>query len=233
MKIIKIDAVTHIGEIDIAKKSKGSYEGPGLSVSVHPGAWSHIAEIGTDGFILRKKELPLEFADALRLTKSEMTKINQWALENELLVYSEVFEVSYFAEDTETRRSFECQSREEAESEIEDMLRPRIKGPLLKLKATQKLLDISYCRDTPERISSALAFDYALIAYAEANLAVDGVWWEEELDAYELSAPRGVLFNQKLEHLEKIETSFETYDLEDEFVLEQHEEYGQGRNGPQ
>ena len=41
------------------------------------------------------------------------------------------------------------------------------------------------------------ALSYSLIWYAE-TLGYDGVWWEEDYAPWKLSAPRGVIFQEKL-----------------------------------
>ena len=51
----------HVGSMNPRIKRPGSYEGAGLSVSVHPEDWQQIAEIGGDLWELTKREQVREF----------------------------------------------------------------------------------------------------------------------------------------------------------------------------
>lgn len=222
--------LAHIGRLDLSEKRPGSYEGSGVSVSVHPAAWGRIARIGLDGFILKKADgTDTELVDAVGLTKQQREDVVSWSREEGLLEDREIWVASYFDEEFECRRSFECSSREEAKTELQDLPRKRISGPKTAISATAKLLS-SEGQPQGGIASSSLTFDLALMQYVQANLDADGIWWNERLDVDGYSAPRGVIVASKLESFLKKEVSFhhmdeescifdEEFDVEDELTM--------------
>jgi hypothetical protein len=200
-----------------AQKAKGSYEGSSLSVSIHPVAWSAIANLGADGFVLSKvDDSAVAFANASKLTKDEKKAVVEWGKQEGLLLEKEVYIASYFDVDDEATRKIECASREEAAAEVQDMPKRRIQGPVLVIGATEKLLTLSDQTISKHEISSDFAYDLTLLAYVEKHLDVDGVWWNETLDVDALSAPRGAIFPSKLDGFEKHPMDFShMYDEDD------------------
>lgn len=201
MKKIGFQHLTHVGTMDRDLKDANSYEGNGLSVSVNPIAWSKIARIGDEGFVLRRSDLQeFDMLDARRLTKAEKAEITAWGVENELLVAAEMYKASYYDVDLERRAWFECATRQEAQEELEGLPRKKVEGPISVMVATPKLMALS--DQSRPTASASFSFDLTLIAYAERKLAVDGVWWSEALDPDNLSAPRGVLFDDTILRLD-------------------------------
>ncbi|TLX17070.1 hypothetical protein [Rhizobium sp. MHM7A] len=221
MKTIAFPVVAHIGTMDRSLKDKGSYEGACLSVSIHPGAWSSIARLGGDGFVLSRVDgEPVTFVNATRLSRDEKAAIVDWGKQEGLLVDREVYIASYYDIEDEATRKIECSTREEALAEVEDQPRKRVQGPKLVLGATEKLLTMSDQPISRHEISSDFAYDLVLLAYVEKNLRVDGVWWDETLNVETLSAPRGAIFQDRLDAFEKHPMDFshmyEEDDLNDE-----------------
>lgn len=215
MKIFTFPYLAHIGRLNVAEKKPGSYEGSGISVSAHPAAWGRIARIGSEGFILKKENgSDIDLVNASGLTKDQKANVISWAEREGLIEYREVWIGSYFDEEIEKRCSFECQSREQAKEELEDLPRKRITGPKTVISATDKLLQAENQRPGGSA-SSSLTFDLALIQYVKANIDADGVWWDERLDVDEYSAPRGVIFSSKLDTLNRFEMSFDDMDEDD------------------
>ena len=91
----------------------------------------------------------------------------------------------------------EFDSIERAEEEKNDYsIVKKVKG----YKATDKL-----CKETEQKnIESILCFDMLLTIYIENNTDFDGIWWLDKLDVQMLSAPRGVIFNNKLKEWQVI-----------------------------
>jgi hypothetical protein len=48
------------------------------------------------------------------------------------------------------------------------------------------------------RAPLVLAEDFALLAYAEDVIGLDGLWWQDRYSPRRLSAPRGVIFSSRL-----------------------------------
>ena len=70
--------------------------------------------------------------------------------------------------------------------------------PTKSYKATEKLKAISLV-DIDEESSAEQNF----LLYIENNTDYDGVYWDEELDILGLSAPRGVIFNKRVDSFTK------------------------------
>ena len=70
----------HVGSMNPKDKRPGSYEGAGLSVSVHPEDWQQIAEIGGDLWEFTKKGN--KFVNFHRLTKAQREIVAQWGIQN-------------------------------------------------------------------------------------------------------------------------------------------------------
>jgi hypothetical protein len=204
MKTVSFPVVAHIGSMDRSLKEKGSYEGSSLSVSINPGAWSAIARLGADGFVLSRVDgEPVTFVDARKLSRDERAGIVAWGKEQGLLVDREIYIASYFDLDDEETRKIECATREEAVAEVEDLPRRRVSGPKIVIGASEKLMALSDQAGEGHEISSDFAFDLVLLSYVESKLSVDGVWWDEALDVHTLSAPRGAIFQCRLDGFEK------------------------------
>jgi hypothetical protein len=230
MHIFPFPYLAHIGCLDFSEKKPGSYEGSGVSVSTHPAAWARIARIGSGGFILKKESgSDIDLVNALGLTKQEKANVIAWAKGEGLIEDRHVWVASYFDVETEKRCSFECQSRENAKAELEDLPQRRISGPKTVISATDKLLSAE-SHAPGDTASSSLTFDLALIQYVQAKLDADGIWWDERLDVDEYSAPRGVIFSSKLNSFNRFEVNFddmgeddcifdEDFDLEDKMTI--------------
>jgi hypothetical protein len=212
LRTLTLPFVAHIGRLDIGEKNSGSYEGAGLSVSINPGAWSQIARIGSEGFILKKEDgSDAEFVDAIHMIKEHKKSVIEWARDSALIEDREIWIASYFDTETNKRCFFECSSREEAEDEIEDLERGKVTGPKLVVTATKKLL-AREGHSPDQATSSSLTFDLALMQYVQTHLDVDGVWWAEVLDVDAYSAPRGVLFTNRLDQFSRFPMDFSEFD---------------------
>jgi hypothetical protein len=200
-------------------KKTGSCEGAGLSVSVHPMAWSRICRIGTEGFALRNDNREATFLHARKLTDDERAEIRAWGRENDYLVNTQSWKVTYFDADLEERASFMFASEAEAVSEATELLRPRITGPIHETKSTAKLLRETHQKEGADLFQGA-ALDLLLTVYAQHNLDVDGVWWSDRLDPYTHSAPRGVILNSRLGEFEATEFDFRDMGETEKFDFE-------------
>lgn len=221
MKVITFPAVTHLGEMDLAKKKPGSYEGAGLSVSVHPMAWGMIANLGCEGFILRPANGEVRLLDCRTLSKADRSTVETWGTNNGYLEPCELFKVSYYDADLDARAYFLFDRKEKAQSEARELERARVTGPIKDIRGTTKLLsETSQDARSSNDIVGTFAFDLVMTLYAEKALDVDGVWWSETLDPFNHSAPRGVIFNSRIGQFEAIDYDFSHLDGEDEFDVE-------------
>lgn len=180
----------HVGTMDIAKKSKFSHEGNGLSVSNCPDAWRRITKGLTHGktFMLWKRSMKL--LDFYILTAEEKTEIQRWAVSNgyveEATLYKSITWNEFGEEFFSLYESYE-EALTEADNEEERV------QPVDGLLPTQKMKDTSMVH-----IELLQVRDFITALYTEQVLNYDGIYWDELLDEGVYSAPRGVIFNSKL-----------------------------------
>ena len=204
---ISHDEVFHIGSFDPTLKgqthNRTSLEGNGLSVSVEPEAWRDIARLGGEPtWGLRSPEAAL-FLDVHRLRRKHWTAVTTWAAEQGLVAPTEVIEVSWFDDEADQRRMMEFDGEDpkeraaaQAEFEYFDGGDPQQRS-FASFKATPAMTArIGF------EVAIALVKDLALTLYIEDVLfdsqAVHGAWWEDELNVFALSAPRGVIHARAL-----------------------------------
>jgi hypothetical protein len=184
----------HVGTLNRADKRRGSYEGAGLSVSLHPDEWMQIARLGGNP-IWQCVRVGNRFIDFYRLSKALKASIGDWAVAQGLAQRATVWRVSFYDEEAEDRRYFEFTDQNEAQDEFNDLKHGQeddtaaIKEMPGSLTGTPAL----YHRMLQDRHELADVVEFAVIAYAEDVMKIDGVWFNERLDPENLSAPRGVI----------------------------------------
>lgn len=185
--------VWHVGTMDPESKGTTSFEGAGLSVSVHPKAWRAIARLG--GLDLWRLTNPNgKFLNALKLDKKQKQAIIQWGVENQYVALKTTYRVWSTDEDGE-EQYMEFPTREEAEEESygDDAAIEEVPGATIgTVKLAQRGKNPSVTRD-PVGV-----FDILLTVWVEDTTDLDGVWWKERLDVSSLSAPRGVIIPSKV-----------------------------------
>lgn len=186
------NTVYHVGNLDAPrKKPHVSYEGSGLSVSLHPEEWRKIARghVSGDTWALSKEDPKFLLAN-----KANQKKARKWAIENGWLKPQTRYQVSWFDDEMDDTMSMTFDSMEEAKEEAES-------HEVEVEEIDSVALDSKGLRYWKEAFSSepknSLAGDFAILWYAEAK-GYDGVWWNDRLDPVRLSAPRGVIFQSKL-----------------------------------
>jgi len=186
--IIHIPDVFHTGEMDISKKSQHSHEATALSVTTEEYIedWQKIARIAGKVQHLHKDDG--KFIDFHKI--SDMSQIYNWGIEEGYLEPSDIYEVSYYDDEMEDEMTMSFRSREEAELEAHDY------GEEIKVKKsfvpTEKMQSA-----IGTKINQVMVDDYITLLYSE-NISVDGVWWEDILDARKFSAPRGGITPSKI-----------------------------------
>lgn len=192
-KIITLNNLYHVGTLDASKKGTSSFEGAGLSVSTEPDAWIKIGKGHISGDTYKAIKTNNRFLNASSLTKSDLNKISEWAIEEKLVTRTRTIRVTYFDDELDSNVYQEFNSTEDAEKEFEDLSDYEVTtndkglGPTNKLKSLTK----------NSHITSTDVLDYTLPLYAE-NKGLDGVWWNDELDVSRYSAPRGVIVPSKI-----------------------------------
>lgn len=181
----KLKCVYHVGTLDISKKRQYSLEGAGLSVSLHPHEWMRITK-NMSGDIWQLKNSEGLFVDAYKIKKDTRNSIIQWGVDNGYIKYITTYRVyrsgGYMEFDT-----FE-KAKEEAQDDFP--IRKNNKGII----HTDKLVHIT----KQINIDPVDVYDLLLTVYVESETSYDGVWWNDYLDVYNYSAPRGVIFNSRM-----------------------------------
>jgi hypothetical protein len=175
----------HVGSLDASHKDLGSYEGSGISVSLHPNEWRQIANLS--GNIWQCIKLNNKFIDFYKLSKKSKAVIEEWAIRSGLAIPKTSWRVSFYDDEDDENKYFtfydENKAKEEAESF--DTEPEKIEGTLVSTpRLAHRML---------QRIDGVECFDLIVVAYAEDVMKYDGVWWNEKLNVSNLSAPRGVI----------------------------------------
>lgn len=186
-----LNRVYHVGTLQPSDKGRHgtSLEGRGLSISLNPDAWTRIAKLG--GLPCWQLDYPKGcFLDFHKLNKARMAEIAAWGVDHGLATERKGWAVSWV--DTELDRACEMlfTDREAAENEADGW---RDLHPRSLLVPTDKMAERAGYKLDPSQ-----TLDFLAICFAEDILGVDGVWWEDELDLFGLSAPRGVIFPERL-----------------------------------
>ena len=186
----------HVGTMDPGDKQPGSLEGSGLSVSVDPDEWEDIARIAGDRWELTKPGN--KFLNFHRLSRQQREEIADWGVRNGYVTRVATGWRWYFTDAEGGRERYmefetEQAAREEMDGQGEGEVRPA-KGAT-SLKGTEKLKRRT---NNPSADDLVIAFDMLVTVYADDELDCDGVWWQDTHDPSSLSAPRGVIFADRL-----------------------------------
>lgn len=194
--LVALDEAFHVGTLDAADRADWSYEGEGLSISLHPDDWAQIARLGGPTWTLTRPDgEPLRLVSWHDLDDDTRDAIRAWGAEQGWVEQQTVYRVTYLGMDDNGEDvicSFECATAEDAEAEAEgyevDPEHPD----------TDFLVTSAWrptARFPDQRISADCDPTDVLLAHyiREQRPDLDGVWWDDEYDPYALSAPRGVL----------------------------------------
>lgn len=212
---VVLDEVFHIGTLDPASKGQThnttSLEGSGLSVSVEPDAWREIARLGGNPTWELRSPEPRSFVDFHELKDEHWSAVMLWAESRGFVLSTEVIEVSWYDDECEERRAFvfdASQPKEvvSAQDEFDALIEGNyddaeeaaadVDGPRMERHAAWRATPALNDRIGFD-VSIGLVKDLALTVFVEdelyANEGFHGVWWMDNLDVGNLSAPRGVI----------------------------------------
>jgi GNAT superfamily N-acetyltransferase len=85
----QFDQLFHVGSMRAKAKSNMSYEGAGLSVSLHPTIWRRIAKGWVGGDLWRLTRAGNRFLDATALSREQHQQLNTWGQQNGYLAYAD------------------------------------------------------------------------------------------------------------------------------------------------
>lgn len=200
------DVLFHVGTLNASHKgtthNASSLEGNGLSVSTEPEAWRSIARLGDAPVWAMQKLEPgtngPKLIDRYALNQQHWDEVSDWALSNGLLEQIQAAKVSYFDEELDDRVAMlvELTNTYTQQHATEDYEGSDVTFTTV-LAATQKLNELAGFQ-----VPIGNATDIALTAYVQdvlwPEINADGVWWDEELDPMNYSAPRGTIHQSAL-----------------------------------
>jgi hypothetical protein len=163
-------------------------------VSLHPEEWRHIARLSGATYKLTNPDA--RFFDAIKGKRKAL----QWAQNEGYVVTRPMFRVTWTDPETEERTYSDFDDSEEASEEADSLREEGYFGRVTNRKVSGWALGpqgVDYwksCMADPIERGHLLAEALSPVWYAEAH-GYDGVWWDELLDPYRLSAPRGGIFD--------------------------------------
>lgn len=202
LPLIKLNQVYHVGSMDRTQKTQDSYEGNGLSVSLHPDEWRQIGRgmVGGETWILEKDNGA--FLDAHSLTQNHWKEIASWAISQGYVEETTIYRFRYYDDEMEDVVYSDFTNREDAEYESEEYddtvedndgkIYPKIEEIKGELRGSEKL------RQRIKVNFKQLDKSFLLPVFVEDRTSLDGVWWEDDLDPIRYSAPRGVIVPSRL-----------------------------------
>lgn len=202
---LNLTHVYHVGDLSgERKKPHISYEGKGISISVHPNTWLQIMR--GDGAAthetLHTYELANPHGEFYYIDPTKPLQVERdWCLENQFVRDVPGYRVTYTNEFGDTSR-MEFYSKETALIEAESRNGKIDPATILSLGPKGISYWLDAFRQPPESADPIVIEGLLPVWYAEAN-GFDGVWWDEEFDPQNYSAPRGVVFQNQLDGWEK------------------------------
>lgn len=198
---VEIPTLWHIGDLS-GKRTKPyiSYEGRGLSVSIHPDVWADIMQQEnprrSDDLMVYRLSHPASqfyFVDPTVNTEVE----REWCLNNGYVVAQRGFKVSYEDAAGDTAY-FLVHSKDVAKREAAARNGSFEPTQLLDLGSR----GVAYWEEAfeqPPLEADPVVIEGLLPVWYAQEHGYDGVWWDERLDPANHSAPRGVIFQTALD----------------------------------
>lgn len=205
---MKIDAVCHVGSMDVANKTnRSSLEAMMLSVSVDPEEWASIARCGGPEWTLNREGA--EYLDAHSLSDDEMDDIRIWAVEKGYAEEKDIWRAWSFDSESEDWRYMQFETKEAAEYEVEDDIDEDVKCEQTEdghpVEKVSKMVLTDAGMSALERWQDKLSGDEGIvILWAREEMLplhdnMVGIWWPEIHSPEDLSCPRGGIFPERLE----------------------------------
>lgn len=206
--LVQLVGVYHVGSLDPSRRGllhRASQEGPCLSVSLCPEAWTSIARLGGSQLHEMRRD-GAAFLDVLEAMEDPELRgvIVGWAEAEGLLVFREQWKAWRFDDEMEEWGYMLLDTRDEAEEEVDELSGGPDGGPALEL-----LMGYGATKVLPERLGiepfdDAFALDFAAMLWARdaaphlLGRTLDGVWFREDHAPERMSAPRGGIFPEAM-----------------------------------
>lgn len=206
----------HVGNLDDPNQSHGDLEGPLLSVSTHPEAWRQIAQLQSPLIwsIQKEDKSPFILIDALRCRWEKKKPHIEWALSMGLILETQKYQALIEKKDG-SYTPMVADSLQEAVLAHEAQGAPKPIATLTMNEELQRFWDQR--KYSPWSMPSAYQIETAILAalvvcankepikkLKSSCKIPQGIWWEENLEPQNHTAPRGGLCPNNLESLELI-----------------------------
>ena len=186
---VSFEHLYHVGTFVQDQKKAYSYEGQGLSVSRHPHVWRGLAQLSGD---IWEFDVPENrFLDYHELSAEQRDELTRIALERGYIRPETMWVVRSWDDEMEEELEFFYSTQDEAEEEA-DGIDGRVE------EVSTYVATDSFPDKTVTEGSVNFEQVLATIWVNENAPELDGVWWEDRLDALRYSAPRGVLSMNKI-----------------------------------
>lgn len=191
--VCTVDELYHIGTLNPKDKGKGSQEGSGLSVTTHPYEWKRIYN-RISGQLYECHKPQHLFLNAHALTDKHIDTINAWGVKNGWIEPTDYYKAyQYDSELDDTVYSIHP-TYDDAEAEIyeiddDNYVEHEPNGFVMTERMQETCLSYHRMHEPT---------DLLFTLFAEYELNIDGVWWDDILDVYAYSAPRGVIVPKRL-----------------------------------
>lgn len=206
--LVHLASVYHVGSLDPARRAslhRSSQEGPCLSVSLCPEAWTSIARLGGSQLHELRRD-SAAFLDVLAAMGDPELQgiIVGWAESEGLVVFREQWKAWRYDDEMEQWGYMLLDTRDEAEEEIDEFSRGPDGGPALELSMGYAATPGLHARLGIEPFDDAFALDFAAMLWARdvaphlLGRTLDGVWFREDYAPEHRSAPRGGIFPEAL-----------------------------------
>lgn len=206
--------VHHVGHMDRAAKgtthNSHSLEGQHLSVSRHPEAWCHIAKLGgapTWSIAPEGDAGAMRFVDVLSMNTEQWSEVTLWGQTQGLALPAWIHRFFYWDDelDCEVYQSAEeadvgalASARAEHESRLVEEWEGVRTEVIIGWRATDDLVKrVGFnvpAEDVPDMVLGCFAQD---VLWSSNNTV--GLWWNEKLDPFAYSAPRGCIHQSALD----------------------------------
>lgn len=188
--LITLSDIYHVGSLDKSKKRPNSHEGLGLSISTEPDAWKRINPF-TEGSTYQCIKKGNRFLDFHALKYDQKQCIIDWGLEQNYIEKQTQYRVRWYDDELEDMLFIDFSSYQEAIDnldegyELKTLPHGTVMTPLMQEKVGATDLETN-------------PLDLLTTLYADEKLGLDGVWWNDRLNIFAYSAPRGVIFERRL-----------------------------------
>lgn len=180
----ELELVYHVGTLRPEDKGRRSYEGDGLSVSLHPEEWAAIARLGDTIWALHRAGA--RFLLAHRLDEDQRAGVISWGAARGWVVHRRGWQISLDDDELGGRVSLRCLDEDEAAAEEA--------SGAAEIVACDVLVATPLFEDLTVQDGTIDPYDPLLAAWvARTRPELDGVWWDDRYDPAAYSCPRGVI----------------------------------------